>query len=341
MESNKERTGNDLTFPEFDNIKVSTKTFTATTNLTIKIDKLFHTLPITPYVVIPKKRGRKKKCEQVDPNKDIEAGSIVTVKHEGYIRGVELKPKKVKTGKKKKWFRNSITVVIILDKPINFKVCRNGTFQMTGCKTHKHAELCVKYIWGYMKDFTEIYSFNHGTTLETLFIPSMRNIDFSLGFLVDREKLNRYMCSQEEFHCLLETSFGYTGVNIKVPLTEDITKMEIKKLIYDKDAPESKWTETLTSYQEYLDLLTTKEHEAKLNDERYNTFLVFHSGKVIMSGLTADFMRKVYYYFLSIIRKAFDKIEERLDSTANSEKEDNGLSLEEEIALLEMNNYEE
>jgi TATA-box binding protein (TBP) (component of TFIID and TFIIIB) len=341
MEAIKERTGNDLTFPDFDDIKVSTKTFTATTNLTIKIDKLFHKLPITPYVVIPKKRGRKKKCEQIDPNKDIKNGSIVTVKHEGDIRGVELKPKKIKTGKKKKWFRNSITVVIILDKPINFKVCRNGTFQMTGCKTHEHAELCVKYIWGYMKDYTEIYSFTHGTSLETLFIPSMRNIDFSLGFLVDREKLNRYMCSQQEFHCLLETSFGYTGVNIKVPLTEDIAKMEIKKLSYNDDDPENKWNETSTTYQEYLDLLSIKDREAKMADERYNTFLVFHSGKVIMSGLTADFMREVYYYFLSIIRKAFDKIEERLDSTANSEQEDNGLSLEEEIALLEMNIHED
>ena len=108
-----------LNFPKFSNIPVSTKTYTATTNLTIDIKKLFNTLPITPYTVIPKKRGRKKKGPQVDPNKDISSGSIITIKCEGEIRGVELNPKKKKTGQKKKWFRNSITVVIILDKPIN------------------------------------------------------------------------------------------------------------------------------------------------------------------------------------------------------------------------------
>jgi TATA-box binding protein (TBP) (component of TFIID and TFIIIB) len=326
----KEKTGDDLVFPEFDDIKVSTKTFTATTNLNIQIDELYKTLPITPYVVVPKKRGRKKKCEQIEHNKCIKPGSIITVKYENEIRGVELKPKKTKTGKKKKWFRNSITVVIILDKPINFKVCRNGTFQMTGCKSHEHADKCVKYIWEYIKNYTTIYSFTRGTTLEAIFIPSMRNIDFSLGFIVDREKLNQYMCIQKEFHCLLETSFGYTGVNIKVPLTKDIKSMQVKKII-EKDG---EWQEVWTTYKEYLDILSPKERETKLQSERHNTFLVFHSGKVIMSGLTADFMREVYYYFLSIIRASFNKIEERLVHFDDSDE--NELSLDEELALLEI-----
>lgn len=328
----KPQSGDSLVFPNFDDIKVSTKTFTATTNLDIEISKLFEILPITPYVVEVKKRGRKKKGEKIDHNKDVKHGSIVTVKHEGELRGVDLKPKKSKQGKKKKWFRNSITVVIILDKPVNFKVCRNGTFQMTGCKTHEHAELCVKYIWQYMYKHTGIYSFTRGNSLEVLFIPSMRNIDFSLGFLVDREKLNKYMCLQQEFRCLLETSFGYTGVNIKVPLMEDITKMEIQKIQHIKTENDTHiWKYTNTVYQEYLDLLSPKERESKLSEDRHNTFLVFHSGKVIMSGLTADFMRNVYTYFLNIIRKAFDKIEERLDPL-----EDQDLSLEEELALMMM-----
>jgi hypothetical protein len=54
-----------------------------------------------------------------------------------------------------------------------------------------------------------------------------------------------------------------------------------------------------------------------------------------MSGLTADFMREVYYYFLSIIRTSFDKIEERLLPLDDSDKESE-LSLDEELALLEL-----
>jgi hypothetical protein len=317
--------GKELVFPVFNDIKVSTKTFTATTNLNINIQELYNKLPVTPYIVIPKKRGRKKKTEQVDPNKDIPEGSIVTIKFEGEVRGVELKSKKAKVGNKKKWFRNSITVVIILDKPVNFKVCRNGTFQMTGCKTNSHAVLCIKYIWSYIKDFPELYNFIRGSTLETLFIPSMRNIDFSLGFLVDREKLNKYMSTQQEFHCLLETSFGYTGVNIKIPLKDDITTMEVLKLTFDDE----QWNEEWTTYQEYLNLLSLKDRETKLKDDRYNTFLVFHSGKVIMSGLTARFMENVYYYFLNIMRQCYDKIEERLEFVPDTKK-----SYKEEIIIF-------
>jgi hypothetical protein len=158
----------------------------------------------------------------------------------------------------------------------------------------------------------------------------MRNIDFSLGFIVDREKLNQYMCNQKEFHCLLETSFGYTGVNVKVPLTKDIKTMQVKKII-EKDG---EWQEIWTTYKEYLDILSPKERDTKLQSERHNTFLVFHSGKVIMSGLTADFMREVYYYFLSIIRASFNKIEERLVHFDDSDE--NELSLDEELALLEI-----
>jgi len=304
------RTAKDLTFPDFDDIKVSTKTYTATTNLNIEIKDLFNKLPITPYTVIPKKRGRKKKNDSIDSNSEIESGSIITIKFEGQLRGVELKPKKIKQTNKQKWFRNSITIVIILDKPINFKICKNGTFQMTGCKTHEHAELCIKYIWKYIIDDTSLYSFKSGNSLECLFIPSMRNIDFSLGFNVDREKLNKYMGAQQKFHCLLETSFGYTGVNIKIPINHDITKMRVKKLIH-KDTNE--WIEKWTTYQEYLDNLTEKERLIKINTPRYNTFLVFHSGKCISSCLTAEFMKDTYYYFLEIIKECYDQIEERLD----------------------------
>jgi TATA-box binding protein (TBP) (component of TFIID and TFIIIB) len=181
---------------------------------------------------------------------------------------------------------------------------------MTGCKTHNHAEQCIKYIWKYIKDIPSLYGFTSGNFIESLFIPSMRNIDFSLGFLVDREKLNRYMSTQQKFHCLLETSFGYTGVNIKIPLENDISTMEVKKMTYTKDGI---WEEVWTTYQEYLNKLSDKDHQTKLNNPRYNTFLVFHSGKVIMSGLTSRFMIDVYHYFLDIMRECYDSIEERLD----------------------------
>ena len=85
--------------------------------------------------------------------------------------------------------------------------------------------------------------------------------------------------------------------------------MKIKKIFYQNE----KWEEEMTTYAEYLKFLPEKELNKKLNKDRYNTFLVFHSGKIIMSGACSDFMIKSYYYFIEIIKKAHPLIEERLD----------------------------
>lgn len=310
MATNLKRTSADLKFPNFDDIKVSTKTIIAKTNMTIDLKKLFDYLPITDYKVNPKKRGRKKKIEQIQEKIIIESGSIITLKYENDVRGVEIKKKKIDKKKKSKWFRNSFTVVMVIDnKPINFKICQNGMLQITGCKFDSQAEDCVKFIWYYIKEQLDIYKFTYGDFLDIMFIPVMRNIDFSLGFNVDREKLAKYISTQTQYHCLLETSFGYTGCNSKVPINIDIRKMKIKKLSFLDD----NWVEKDSTYDEYLSKLTEKEINKKLKKERFVTFLIFHSGKVIQSSINSEFGRDSYYYFLEIIKSAFDEIEERLD----------------------------
>ena len=293
-------------FPNFDDIDVSTRTFTSSGNIKIKLDKLFDFLDVTPYAVVPKKRGRKKKVEQENKNVEVVDGSIISLEFEGKIKGVRIKAKK-----QKKYFRNSLTVVMfITNKFINFKVCRNGTFQLTGCKTEEHAEKCIKFIWTYMKDNQDLYTVENEETPYFLVIPSMRNIDFSLGFLVDREKLNQHMINkQDNLHCLLETSFGYTGLNIKMPLEEDITQLQIKKLVFKDDS----WIENNTVYGEFLNTLPEKERKKKEYD-RYNTFLVFQSGKVIHSGISSEYMKKAFYTFMEIINSCYDQIEEKLDN---------------------------
>lgn len=310
-----------IIFQDFDKIKVSTKTFIVMTNITLNIDKLFNKLPITSYIVIPKKRGRKKKVIQIDPNLGIKSGSIITLEYETKLRGVDLKKKKKKKSSRNNYFRNSVTVIMIIDdKKINFKISRNGKFQITGCKFDDHAEKCVKYIWDYIKDDDDIFKFNNydidsdsddeeENIMKATFIPAMRNIDFGLGFLVDREKLDRYFNVNTRYHSLLEPSFGYTGVNIKIPIVDDILKLNLKQL-RNKNG---KWIKPATiTYNDYLQYLPQKERLKKTRKDRYNTFLVFHSGKVIMSGLEASFMRDTYYEFGDIINDCSNIIREKL-----------------------------
>jgi TATA-box binding protein (TBP) (component of TFIID and TFIIIB) len=300
--------------PKFEDIPVSTRTSIVMTNLTLDIRKLFNHLPITEYTVIPKRRGRKKKNAVVDPNKDVPEGSIITLEFENELRGVRLKKKKKTSAKKgEAYFRNSVTVVMVVDgKNINFKISRNGKFQMTGCKTDGQMENCVKYIWTYIKDTPDIYSVIDGKRLKATFIPAMRNIDFGLGFFIDREKLDGYFNTDTEYRSLLETSIGYTGVNIKIPYKKPITDLRLKKLSFS-DKKGTWGNPKYIPYEDYLALLKPKDRQKKLDKQRYHTFLVFHSGKIIMSSLCEDFAKDTYYEFMDIIRRNYRKFEECLD----------------------------
>jgi hypothetical protein len=327
-----------LIFPKFEENQVSTKTFIILTNLKIDKAKIFDFLPITEYIIIPKKRGRKKKTPVIDYNKDIKDGSIISIESSCKTRGVSFKKKKKNDNKKIDYFRNSITVVMIIDsKKINFKICGNGKFQMTGCKSDLQAEKCIYYIWNYIKDNKDLYYLidfkdinnpnvksnkenndekeededEKQTEFMAIFIPSMRNIDFSLGFTLYREKLDQYINNHTEYVSLLETSIGYTAVNIKVPHKHPITDLKLKKLVYDEK--ENDWKNpTYVPYSVFLDTLKPKDVTRKLTQDRYHTFLVFHSGKCIMSTMCDQFGPEIYYEFLEMIRNSWKEYIERV-----------------------------
>ena len=310
---------NELIFPIFDKIKVSTKTFIVMTNLSINIKLLFFYLPITNYVLVPKRRGRKKKGEVIDPNKDIQSGSIITLEFENNeTRGIDIKnKKKIKSKKRGCYFRNAVTVVMVIDnKNINFKISCNGHFQITGCKNTIQASNCVKYIWNYIKDTTDIFILKD-SELSVTFVPVMRNIDFSLGFNIDREKLDEYINTKTSYNSLLETSFGYTGVNIKIPVSNDINDLQLKQIKYINN----EWTEDIyVPFQFYLDNLKLKERDKKVKKERFNTFLVFHSGKAILSGINAGFQKPSYDIFTNIIKKCYNIIKEEIKTVEKIKK---------------------
>tara|TARA_A100001035_G_C27547398_1_gene392482 strand:- start:190 stop:678 length:489 start_codon:yes stop_codon:yes gene_type:complete len=147
-----------------------------------------------------------------------------------------------------------------------------------------------------------------GSNIEIIFVTVMTNIDFNLQFLVNRENLDKFINQNTNYNSLLETSFGYTGVNIKLPFDDDID-LDLKKIIYKDD----KWDETTIKYDKYINSLPIKDQEKESNKKRYLTFLVFQSGNVIMSGMINKFMENYYYKFYDIINKCRDDIIEKLE----------------------------
>lgn len=292
----------------FEDIEVSTKTYIVMTNIKINLQQFYDMVPITAYEVHQKRRGRKRKNELPPPKVHIDNGLIIYITYENSSRGTPLKKKKKKT-----FFRNSITIIIMIkDKPINFKLSSNGQFQITGCKTTEYASGCIQYIWKLLQG-TDVYQIGKQPFTAT-FIPAMRNIDFNIGFLIDREKLDRYINEHTEHTSLLETSFGYTGVNIKFKMKKDITSLQLKQM----KVINNEWDMSFTvPYQYYLDSLKEKDSLKKMTRERYNTFLVFHSGKIIMSGINKMFQSDSFAEFIKILLHIRPLIEEKLIKKIN------------------------
>ena len=288
----------------FDDICISTETIIATTNWKVDIIALANHLPVTNHKVILKKRGRKAKNQKEEEKvPELNNGDIITLRIGNQLRGVQLKEKK----NSKRFFRNSLTIVMYIDhKFINFKVSKNGKFQFTGCKNENHAKLCMKFINDYTKDSTNIIHIN-GQQTEIMFVTVMTNINFNVGFCINREMLDEHINNHTKYYSLLETSFGYTGVNIKIPL-ENINEMPISKISYKNH----EWKEEPFNYAKYVDSLDDKDKDKEKGKVRYNTFLVFQSGNVILSSPHKNCMKDTYHEFLDIIKNCRDKIEEKI-----------------------------
>jgi len=277
----------------FESYPVSTKTFIIYSNLTIDIEKIFEAniLPITEYKIVQKKRGRKKKQVEEDPNIHIQSGSILLVQYKDQHHGVKFK-------KSSSFFRNSMMIVMkVQEKLISFKVSSKGKFQITGCKTNEQAEICVLVFFNFIKAYKDMYKYTELNYLKIYFEPVMYNIDFNVGFQIDRELLDIYINTRTPYKSLLETTIGYTGVNIKMPVTDkNLKKIRIDCKEYKKD-------EIIISDVSF-EYLCDKFKTSKKKDN-FNTFLVFQSGSVIMSGKTMCCMNDAYYDFFEIIRKCF------------------------------------
>lgn len=312
---------------KFDDIEVSTTTLIVATNLVFDLPKLFEALPITHYTVVEKKRGRRKKTNETNPNPHIVNGNIVMVKFCNKLRGVKRKRnrKKSQEPKKKKYFLNCVSVDMFIGeqgkgKFINCKIPANGKFQFTGCKSDEQAKECVRHIWGYIEGDEEIYQMKDDEKVPTLkIIPSMRNITISLGFNIDRKKLNQFINNETDYISMHESEEN-TQVNIRIPNDNPIEDMLIETCQYDEKT--EGWTESrYVKYGEFLNTLTEKERNKKLNQRRFHSFLVFHSGNMILSTLCKQYAKDVYEEFIDLLLTNRHRIEERLDVSIESREE--------------------
>ena len=88
-------------YTPFETMNASTKTIIGISNVEFCIENIYNFLDICEYNIIPKKRGRRKKNEVQQKQPTLEEGSIITLKYQDHMKGVNLKRSANKTYKKK------------------------------------------------------------------------------------------------------------------------------------------------------------------------------------------------------------------------------------------------
>jgi len=214
---------------------------------------------------------------------------------------------------RERFFRNALNVVLSLgDKCINFKLSKNGKFQLTGCKFLWHAQVSVTAFLHMIQKHCP--GMIPSTNTRVYFQTVMTNMDFNVGHTINRQNLDKLMNDSTPYYSLLETSFGYTGVNIKFPIPDEwwtILEVPLVTLSWgeDKDKNPSRIHEEKVVYDRAL---TPADRTRLANKKKFNTFLVFHSGNVIMSGMNPQIMKADYVAFTGLLTSWNDKIREHI-----------------------------
>lgn len=286
----------DIDCLSFDKLKIITKTYIVYTNVDLDIKKIFDNLEITPYEVPIKKRGRKKKGEKKAEEVELSYCSIVMAIHNKQLKGVKINDKSEKV------FKNSICIVMYVNKFISFKIYPNGVFHITGCKFDTDALDIIRYFWKFSVKH-KCYSFRDEKDKKLIadFRSVLRNNLIEFKFKIDRFKFNDYMNDNTvEYTSSFEPANGYTGINLKKFTTFDPNKRCLERIIIDKKGNE---ISEKVIYNTFLDTLPKKVKSkiVKKNEDIKTSFLIFGTGNIIMSSRYHTLARKDYYEFLDVL----------------------------------------
>ena len=130
----------------------------------------------------------------------------------------------------------------------------------------------------------------------------MRNINFNLGFSIDREKLGNYVVNSSNSYGISQVVGGFIDTRFVIPV-ESIKDMPVYRIKIENE--EDIEGETV-KYEEFLDTM----HFVNPNSgaKKYITVTIFQTGRVLFSGPHEKYQDPVIDWFFSLVEKIADDI---------------------------------
>ena len=276
----------------YEDLNITTQTYIISTDLRLRNDLLFDRLVCGE---LREPLAKQKKMTLRGTNLEIPDDTVLFCEYKGMSKGTPLK--KLNKGTKT-FMLNCITLIVKkMDRCYNIKVSDKGNIQVTGCTGPHCPKLVLETFWNLLV----LYEVPPTSVVNAYIYPVMCNVSFDIGFQVFRERLSTIVNQLTEFVSILEPSDGYVGVNVKICVKDEpMDQVMISRYQYS----EGVWTDCPVPYGDYLDTLPQKDKDKKMINGYGNSFLIFYSGRIIMSGGVSFLNRKrAYELFLSILNK--------------------------------------
>jgi TATA-box binding protein (TBP) (component of TFIID and TFIIIB) len=266
--------------------KVSTQTFTVKSNIQEISLLMFY--------------------ENIVPETDITKKGIHSVKYQAYKKGhIEEKTKKSKKNTEekpvKKNFLNCVTMVVFVDKKINIKFFKNGVFQLTGCKNVNHVIESITMIRYTLLNIKDHFKFDGGDDDLVVYIRSaMRNIDFDLGYQINRFAFFDYLVNtfKDNNNIVIPDAVGNKmDTKIKIRLTEEeILSLPVVKLVFPS------LEKTNLCFRDCIDTTPETNKSCSKPKDKFVSIFIFQNGKVLLSATDETIQSKYFDWFLSLIK---------------------------------------
>ena len=257
--------------------------------------------------------------------------------------------------KKINHFLNQLTIVLSIGKqPLLNIMMFKDNLKIAGCKDEIDAHEAILCLWhDYLSKIPHSFCFmddvprngtdvhRNGTDVPSLakmkfiFDGVMRNVDFNLGFPVERVVLNEVMNEpryREKVYMSTYEAMGPTNVNIKMYAQPDAGHRYNRLVVTIEggdgdpesadadDGDDDADTASLASSSPYktrdIYFNTTQRKKYSTTKEKkkeiYTTFIVFSSSETILSGKYDSSMKENYEFFNKIINENRDKLEEKI-----------------------------
>lgn len=215
------------------------------------------------------------------------------------VKGIEKPSKKTKSMRCSSINAVIIDIQILPKKIINIKVYSNGKFHITGVRDVHQAELGIFEIFRNISKCAYELIPSNSNKIEIYFKTVMKNINFDIGFCVRREKVDEFFHNNTDFITSFESSIN-SGVTLKYPLKDDNEEMTDVLILN----PNLKFF-----LEDKIPTVRKKDELTFGKPEKYHSFRVFRSGKIIFSSRGIEFER-VFNLFMKIINDNKEFLEE-------------------------------